>query len=92
MVRPESASVDPVGHGVVLYAVREESECMLVRWSIRIVIIPAYQLDHRQFSSAMQSPICHVDMMLNPSSSHSLAVASEAAMDEPTSSQDGKGA
>jgi hypothetical protein len=28
-VRPESASVDPVGRGFVLYAVDEESECML---------------------------------------------------------------
>ena len=29
MVRPESASVDLAGQGVVLYAVYEESECML---------------------------------------------------------------
>ena len=29
MVGPESASVDSVGQGVVLYVVHEESECML---------------------------------------------------------------
>ncbi|CAP99870.1 hypothetical protein PCH_Pc22g25820 [Penicillium rubens Wisconsin 54-1255] len=37
-----------------------ESECVFLRSSTRFVIVPADQLDYRQFSSAMQSPIYHV--------------------------------
>lgn len=58
VVRFESAGIDPVARvAIVSYLFIKSAECTLeTRQSISTLIISAYQLDHLQFSSTMQSP------------------------------------
>jgi hypothetical protein len=58
VVRSESASTDPVGRVARVYQFMETPKCALETGrSVCALIISAYQLDHSQFSSAIQSQI-----------------------------------